>query len=263
MQSSPHETLVGGDCRTLFWVLGPNCRTGARTAGLFTIADRHDVPGSERHTLGGRRADLAALAAAGLLAGASRPAQAQTVDELAKETQNPVASLISVPFQRNWDFGIGDREATGTTLNIQPVAPFGLTRDLNVILRVIMPVASQPADSGRQRLTGVGDTTMTVFLSPARTGKLIWGAGPAFLIPTATNQGLGTENFGLGRRCCARAARQVDCRRPLESDLVARWRQRSGRRQSDVPAAVRQLQPAVKPLNLFWNRRPSGGGARA
>ena len=139
---------------------------------------------------------LAVLAAA-LLIGESRPLLAQSADELAKQTQNPVASLISVPFQGNWDFGIGDREATGTTLNIQPVAPFGLTKDWNVILRVIMPVQSQPIDSG-QRLTGMGDTTMTVFVSPAKTGKLIWGAGPAILIPTATIQELGTEKFGLG-----------------------------------------------------------------
>ena len=83
-------------------------------------------------------------------------------------------------------------------LNIQPVAPFGLTKDWNVILRVIMPVSSQPTDSGDLRLTGMGDTTMTVFFSPAKTGKVIWGAGPAILIPTATNQGLGTEKFGLG-----------------------------------------------------------------
>jgi len=137
------------------------------------------------------------LTAMCLLFGVSRPLLAQSADELAKQTQNPVASLISVPFQGNWDFGIGDREATGTTLNIQPVAPFGLTKEWNVILRVIMPVQSQPADGG-QRLTGMGDTTMTLFLSPAKTGKVIWGAGPAILIPTATNVGLGTEKFGLG-----------------------------------------------------------------
>lgn len=138
------------------------------------------------------------LAAVTVMLGVSRPVLAQSAEELAKQTQNPVASLISMPFQGNWDFGIGDREATGTLLNIQPVAPFGLTKDWNVILRVIMPVSSQPTESGDERLTGMGDTTMTVFFSPAKTGKVIWGAGPAILIPTATNQGLGTEKFGLG-----------------------------------------------------------------
>ena len=144
------------------------------------------------------RSVFVGLATSCLLLGVSKPLLAQSAEELAKQTQNPVASLISVPFQGNWDFGIGEREATGTTLNIQPVAPFGLTKDWNAILRVIMPVVSQPTDSGSQRLTGMGDTTMTVFISPAKSGKLIWGVGPAILIPTATVQELGTEKFGLG-----------------------------------------------------------------
>ena len=142
------------------------------------------------------RKRFAIVLAVGVMAAAGTLV-AQSADELAKQTQNPVASLISVPLQGNWDFGIGDREAAGTTLNIQPVAPFGLTSTWNVILRVIMPVQSQPAEDG-QRFTGMGDTTMTLFFSPAKSGRLIWGAGPAFLIPTATNQNLGTEKLGLG-----------------------------------------------------------------
>jgi hypothetical protein len=101
-------------------------------------------------------------------------ASAQSADELAKQTQNPVSSLISLPFQANWDVGIGSREATGTTLNIQPVAPFALTKQWNIILRVIMPLVSQPTDDGL-RINGMSDSVATAFLSPARTGKVIWG----------------------------------------------------------------------------------------
>src|SRR5688572_22934995 len=82
------------------------------------------------------------------------PAAGQDADELAKQTQNPVASLISVPLQGNWDFGLGDRDATGTLLNIQPVMPFGVSKSTNVILRVIMPLTSQPGADG-VRLNGL------------------------------------------------------------------------------------------------------------
>jgi hypothetical protein len=128
---------------------------------------------------------------------ASHGVFAQSADELAKQTQNPVASLISVPFQANWDAGIGAREAIGTTLNIQPVAPFSLTKTVNVILRVIMPLVSNPTDDDL-RINGMSDTVATAFLSPAHSGKIIWGAGPVLLLPTATNNSLGSEQVGFG-----------------------------------------------------------------
>jgi len=142
------------------------------------------------------RVRWAATAAVCVLA-VTRSALAQTADELAKQTQNPVSSLISFPLQANWDVGIGSREAGGTTLNIQPVAPFPLTRQWNVILRVIMPLVSQPTDDGL-RINGMSDTVATAFLSPAHPGKVIWGAGPALLLPTATNNTLGNEQVGIG-----------------------------------------------------------------
>jgi hypothetical protein len=132
-----------------------------------------------------------------LLLSTAHTANAQSADELAKQTQNPVSSLISFPFQGNWDVGMGTREATGTTLNIQPVAPFSFTKDWNIILRVIMPLTSQPTDDGL-RINGMSDTVATAFLSPARTGKVIWGAGPVLQFPTATNNALGSEQVGLG-----------------------------------------------------------------
>jgi hypothetical protein len=130
-------------------------------------------------------------------AGPPPKAATDQATDLAKQQQNPIASLISVPLQGNWDFGLGDREATGTLFNVQPVMPFGITRSTNVVLRVIMPLTSQPG-SGDARVNGLGDVVTTAFFSPAKPGRLIWGVGPVFLLPTATNNVLGSEKFGIG-----------------------------------------------------------------
>jgi len=131
---------------------------------------------------------------------AANPAAKVATDQatdLAKQQQNPISSLISVPLQGNWDFGLGDRDATGTLFNIQPVVPFGVSRSTNLVLRVILPLASQPG-SGDARVNGVGDVVMTAFFSPAKSGRVTWGAGPVVLLPTATNNALGSEKFGVG-----------------------------------------------------------------
>jgi hypothetical protein len=129
-------------------------------------------------------------------------AASESAEELAKKLSNPVASLISVPFQLNYDPNTGpQRGGERFTLNVQPVIPFSLNEDWNLISRTIVPIISQDniaRGSGSQ--SGVGDIVQSVFFSPARptASGLIWGAGPVFLLPTATDDLLGADKWGLG-----------------------------------------------------------------
>ena len=151
----------------------------------------------------------------GLLAGATplraavtqqnaSPPPAETTDEaakLAKELSNPISSLISVPLQSNWDFGIGPNDATRYTLNVQPVIPIALSADLNLIVRTIMPIidAESPAP-GVPSASGLGDITQSFFFSPSKPtdSGWIWGVGPAFLYPSATDELLGSGKVCAG-----------------------------------------------------------------
>jgi hypothetical protein len=87
-------------------------------------------------------------------------------EELAKAAQNPVASMISLPFQNNTNFGVGPDDKVQNVLNIQPVWPFALTDDINLITRTIVPVVSQPGvRPGENRTTGLGNISFTAFFS--------------------------------------------------------------------------------------------------
>jgi hypothetical protein len=122
---------------------------------------------------------------------------AESDEELAKKTQNPVANLISVPFQSNWDFNIGPKEdKSNYLLNIQPVIPVSLNADYNLIIRTILPVK---ANESPVSTAGLGDTVQSFFFSPKEpVNGWIIGAGPALLYPTATEATLGGRKWGAG-----------------------------------------------------------------
>lgn len=126
-------------------------------------------------------------------------AKEASLDKLNRKAQNPVAELISLPFQNNTSFNLGPHDRTQNLLNIQPVIPFKLGDNWNIITRTIMPVMYQPdLTSSSGGTWGLGDINTTLFLSPAKTGKVIWGAGPIFLLPSANDKKLGTEKWGAG-----------------------------------------------------------------
>jgi hypothetical protein len=122
------------------------------------------------------------------------------VEALARAAQNPVANMISIPFQDNIGLGYGPgNKGTQNVLNIQPVIPLHVSDDWNVITRTILPIVTQPSFTGGSGTTGLGDLTMTAFLSPARPGAVIWGVGPVASFPTATSPLLGSQStWGLG-----------------------------------------------------------------
>jgi hypothetical protein len=148
---------------------------------------------------------------------ATPPAAPNQAQELAKQLQNPVASLISVPIQNNFDFKVGPDNGFRYTGNIQPVIPINLSAKWLVISRTILPIVHQSdafapqiddtdigaesdvyAGSGEQ--TGLGDLTQSFFFSPKKPlpGGIIFGIGPAFLVPTATDKYLASGKWGAG-----------------------------------------------------------------
>ena len=119
--------------------------------------------------------------------------------KLEKDVQNPVSELITLPLQNNTNFEYGPYDRTQNVLDIQPVIPINLNEHWMLKSRTILPVSWQPyANQNSGGEFGLGDTTQTFFLAPRGDRKLIWGIGPALVIPTATNTALGQGKFSVG-----------------------------------------------------------------
>jgi hypothetical protein len=148
---------------------------------------------------------LRMFVAVALVSGLALASQAQdkATEDLAKAAQNPVAAMISVPFQLNatCNYGLQDLQKRDTqyVLNIQPVIPVKLNDKWNLITRTILPVVSQPIPVGSESpITGIANLQETLFFSPSKPSKVIWGAGPVFQLPTSSNHILGSSKWSGG-----------------------------------------------------------------
>ncbi len=134
--------------------------------------------------------------------------QAALQASIIKASQNPVGNIAIIPFQQNFNYGVGPYTRFQYNLNIQPVVPFMLSPNLNLIARTIIPIINQPSFAPPQVCAsqfgcgstfGIGDIQEQIFFAPkTKPGAIIWGAGPQFLFPTASPDTLGTGKWSVG-----------------------------------------------------------------
>lgn len=130
--------------------------------------------------------------------GPSATAAPPSSSDLAKKLANPISDLVSIPFQFNWDGGVGPNDDLRFLINVQPVLPMSVSEKWNVIGRFILPVLSQPSlVPGCEPRFGTGDIALSLFFSP-KEGGVIWGVGPVFSLPTTTDPALGSGQWSAG-----------------------------------------------------------------
>jgi hypothetical protein len=146
-----------------------------------------------------RTRHVSLLATLGMLCVSGTMTLGQESTSIAKQAQNPIANLISVPLENDFDPQTGYKNEDSYVLEMKPVVPFRLSNDWNLITRTVIPIIQVPdLTPNVSGVSGLGDVELSLFFSPAKAGPIIWGAGPAISIPTATQDILGTKKLSVG-----------------------------------------------------------------
>jgi len=182
-------------------------------AGLLLVCSAYGqmpAPPNDTEDASSAQAQAASASQTAGAPAATEEAHVAALAQARKDAQNPIASIISLPLQENWNFGIGNADRTQNIFNIQPVIPVGISKDWNLIMRFVTPIIYQPyavpvepPGGGAPVLYqtgayGLGDMQPQFYFSPKKHHTITWGAGPIFLVPTATYHLLGFEKFGIG-----------------------------------------------------------------
>ena len=142
---------------------------------------------------------LIRYAAAALSSVLAMPAFAQDARSLVQEAKNPFADVTNLELFYDLGLGLEPGNQTQQVFTVEPLIPFAVTPNWTIITRTILPFISRPGPApGEGWIHGVGDTQVSAYVSPTRTGSLVWGVGPAFQLPTATDEALGQGKWGAG-----------------------------------------------------------------
>ncbi len=179
-------------------------------------------------------------------------AEEPTTEELAQQDQNPITRFYVMRFEDNVQLGFGPNDEAQNFFRFQPLIPIKLGEDWTLLTRLIIPLVHQPWP---QTNDGLGDISLIAFLTPARSGKFVWGLGPGLLLPTATHESLGTERFSAGP-----AVAGVYTTGPWVVGVIAQnlWSFAGDNDRQDVQLML--LRPLVNynlPLGWFLTTSPS------
>jgi hypothetical protein len=178
--------------------------TTARSQGAAPAAQTTPIPQASAAASPGSASDPSTLTPA---------QQAALQAAIIKTSQNPVGNIAIIPFQNNFNYGVGPYTRFQYNLNVQPVVPFMLSKNLTLIARTIIPIINQPSFApptvcasqyGCGSTFGLGDIQEQLFFAPkTQPGALIWGVGPILQVPSASPGALGAGKWAIGPNAVA------------------------------------------------------------